>query len=85
MEYLESELRPDGDSSKMVKVCRSPDEVFSEAALSSFEGKPITDEHLPELLTRIHTASTPGAMLKMSARVRGEWEGHVIADLHIQG
>lgn len=84
MEYLESELNPEGSSSKMVTVCRSPDEVFSEAALSSFEGKPVTDEHPPELLT----PDTCGQYAKGHAqnihKGTGEWEGHVIADLHIQ-
>lgn len=84
MDYLESELMQNGDSSKMIKVCRSPDEVFSEAALSSFEGKPVTDEHPPELLT----PETYGLYAKGHAqnirRGTGEWEGHVIADLHIQ-
>ncbi len=29
---------------------RSPDEVFSEAALASFEGKPVTNDHPPGLI-----------------------------------
>ena len=71
MEYLESELKPDGSNSKMVTVCRSPDEVFSEAALSSFEGKPVTDEHPPELLTPDTVSSTPEDMPRISGREKG--------------
>lgn len=84
MEYLESELKPDGSSSRMVKVCRSPDEVFSEAALSSFEGKPVTDEHPPELLTPEICIRYARGHAQNIRRGEGEWEGHVIADLHVQ-
>lgn len=84
MEYLESELRPDGDSSKLVKVCRSPDEVFSESALASFEGKPVTDEHPPELLTPDTYSMYSKGHAQNIRQGTGEWEGHVMADLHIQ-
>lgn len=84
MEYLESELIPDGDSSKMVVVCRSPDEVFSEAALSSFEGKPVTDEHPPELLTPDNYGIYARGHAQNIRKGAQEWEDHVIADLHIQ-
>lgn len=47
-EYLGAEIGL--DSSGIVKVYRSPDEVFSPAAMASFEGKPVTNEHPPELL-----------------------------------
>ena len=55
----------------MVKVFRSPDEVFSEAALSSFEGKPVTDEHPPELLRRTHAAGIPEDTPRTSGRETG--------------
>lgn len=84
MEYLESELKPDGSSSKMVTVCRSPDEVFSEAALSSFEGKPVTDEHPPELLTPETYRQYSRGHAENIRKGDGEWEGCVVADLHIQ-
>lgn len=48
-EYLAQELGFEGN--KAIKVYRSPEEVFSKSAIASFEGKPITDEHPPELLT----------------------------------
>lgn len=34
----------------VVKVKRAEDEVFSAAALASFEGKPVTNDHPPVLL-----------------------------------
>ncbi|WP_061342977.1 DUF2213 domain-containing protein [Clostridium botulinum] len=48
-EYLASELGLNGND--IVKVYRSPEEVFSKVAIASFEGKPVTDEHPPDLLT----------------------------------
>ncbi len=50
-EYLKKEIGADGDPNEIVKVYRSPEEVFSKQAIASFEGKPVTDEHPPELLT----------------------------------
>lgn len=48
-EYLASEISVDEpDNDKVVKVLRSPDEVFSRAAMASFEGKPVVDGHPPE-------------------------------------
>lgn len=84
MDYLESELKEDGDSSKMVKVYRSPEEVFSESALSSFEGKPVTDEHPPELLAPDNYVQHARGHAQNIRKGEGDWEGHVIADLHIQ-
>lgn len=84
MDYLESELNPAGSSSKMVKVLRSPEEVFSEAALSSFEGKPVTNEHPPELLTPETYSLYAKGHAQNIRKGAGEWEGHMMADLHIQ-
>ena len=47
-QYLASELGLDGD--KVVTVHRPEEEVFSEATIASFEGKPVTDNHPSELL-----------------------------------
>lgn len=84
MDYLESELNPAGSFSKMVKVLRSPEEVFSEAALSSFEGKPVTNEHPPELLTPETYSLYAKGHAQNVRKGEGEWEGHMVADLHVQ-
>lgn len=47
-QYLESELVEDGNPAQMVNVYRSPKEVFAQATLASFEGKPVTDGHPSE-------------------------------------
>jgi len=49
-EYLDQELGV-GNEGKIVRVYRSPEEVFSPAAIASFEGKILTDEHPPVALT----------------------------------
>lgn len=84
MDYLESELNPVGSFSKRVKVLRSTEEVFSPAALSSFEGKPVTNEHPPELLTPETYSLYAKGHAQNVRKGEGEWEGHVVADLHIQ-
>ncbi|KEI75886.1 DUF2213 domain-containing protein [Clostridium botulinum] len=50
-EYLPQELGIEGSQNELVKVYRDPEEVFSNSAIASFEGKPVTDEHPPDLLT----------------------------------
>lgn len=84
MDYLESELNPEGSSSRMVKVLRSSEEVFSEAALSSFEGKPVTNEHPPELLTPETYSLYAKGHAQNVRKGEGPWEGHMVADLHVQ-
>ncbi|WP_049041810.1 DUF2213 domain-containing protein [Clostridium sporogenes] len=50
-EYLPEELGIESNQNELVKVYRDPEEVFSNSAIASFEGKPVTDEHPPDLLT----------------------------------
>lgn len=46
--YRAYELGLNGDPDRLVEVLRSPEEVFSPAAMASFEGKPVTDGHPPD-------------------------------------
>lgn len=50
-EYLGEEIGVEEKRGQIVKVYRSPEEVFSPAAMASFEGKVLTDEHPPEAVT----------------------------------
>lgn len=81
-EYLGSEIGV--NTSDVVTVNRPEEEVFSPATLASFEGKPVTDDHPPDLLD----AETAGQFAKGHAqnvrRGTGEWSDYIIADLHIQ-
>ena len=83
-EYLGRELGLSGaDAEKVVIVHRPPEEVFSEAALASFEGKPTTDDHPPELLTPDTVSMYEKGHAQNIRKGTDEWEGYVIADLHI--
>lgn len=83
-EYLGRELGLSGDDAeRVVVVHRSPEEVFSDAALASFEGKPATDDHPPELLTPDTASMYEKGHAQNIRKGTGEWEGYVIADLHI--
>ena len=46
--YLESEILPDGDNTKIVQVYRTEDEVFNPASIASFENKPFCNDHPEE-------------------------------------
>jgi len=48
-DYLAQEMGLEGQG--IVKVYRSPEEVFSRKAIASFEGKIVTNNHPPDLLT----------------------------------
>ena len=42
---------PADDPNEIVKVYRPPSEVFDPESIASFEGKPVTNEHPPELVS----------------------------------
>lgn len=71
------------DDAFMHSVHRKPEEVFSDAALASFEGKPVTDDHPPELLTPDTARMYEKGHAQNIRPGSGEWEGYVLADLHI--
>lgn len=81
MQYLASELGLPGMD--VITVHRSQEEVFSEAALASFEGKPVTDDHPPELLTLETATSYERGHAQNIRKGEGEWKDYVLADLHI--
>lgn len=68
---------------QIVKVLRPPEEVFSDAALASFEGKPVTNNHPPDLLDPETASMYEKGHVQNVRRGEGEWDGYVIADLHI--
>ena len=83
-DYLGSELGlSGGDSGRIIAVIRSPDEVFSEAALASFEGKPVTNDHPPGLIGPDDVKNYEMGHAQNIRRGTGEWKDFMIADLHI--
>lgn len=80
-DYLGTEIGL--DDTEMHSVHRKPEEVFSDAALASFEGKPVTDDHPPELLTPDTARMYEKGHAQNIRPGAGEWDGYVLADLHI--
>ena len=80
-EYAGNELGL--DTSGVVKVFRLPEEVFDPAALASFEGKPVTNNHPPNLVTPDDVSLYEMGHAQNIRRGEGEWDGYVLADLHI--
>lgn len=80
-DYLGEELGLPELTGKVVKVYRSPEAVFSPAAIASFEGKILTDEHPTELVTPENaTRYTKGAVQNVR-RGSGDENDLLIADL----
>lgn len=81
-EYLGTELGL--DTSDVVKVMRPEEEVFSEATIASFEGKPVTDDHPSDLLDAETAPMHSKGHVQNVRRGVGEWKDYLVADLHIQ-
>lgn len=79
MEYLARELGLDGDPERIIIVNRYEEDVFNSAAMASFEGKIVTDDHPPDNLL----PETAGAYSRGHIQnVRREGD-KLVADLHI--
>lgn len=84
MEYLGKEIGLDGEEAKkIIKVNRSENEVFSEAALASFEGKPVTNDHPPDLIGPDDVKQYEMGHAQNVRKGAGEWSDYILADLHI--
>ena len=78
-EYRARELQLDGDPERIITVNRHPEDVFEDATLASFEGKPITEDHPPENVSpENYAAYTKGHV--QNVRRQGDY---IIADLYI--
>ena len=83
-EYLGREIGLTGqEADQVITVHRPPDEVFLEAALASFEGKPVTNDHPPDLIGPDDVTIYGRGHAELVRRGFGEWEDYVVADLHI--
>lgn len=80
-EYLAGELGLDG--SNVITVHRPAEEVFSEATIASFEGKPVTDDHPADLLDAETAQTFSKGHVQNVRRGTSEWADYLIADLHI--
>ena len=80
-EYLGTEV--DKPEEQMVTVIRPEEEVFSDAAIASFEGKPFTDDHPPVLLDADNAAAYAKGHVQNVRRGSGEWKDYLVADIHV--
>ena len=83
-EYMGWEIGiPGAGGGQIVTVHRPPEEVFSTAALASFEGKPVTNDHPPVLIGPDDVKTYEMGHAQNVRRGNGEWEEYTLADLHI--
>lgn len=90
-EYTPSELGIE-HSSPLLRVYRSPEEVFHRAAISSFEGKDITDDHPNtgvdpaswSAYSRGHIQNVHRGSTNESSYNDGDMSDKVLADLHFK-
>lgn len=80
-EYLAREVGADGEN--MVSVLRSEAEVFAPAAIASFEGKPITDDHPPIQVTSENISMYARGHVQNVRRGSGTDSDLLLADLFI--
>jgi hypothetical protein len=82
-EYLGDEIGANDQAGEVVKVYRSPEEVFSDGAMASFEGKPVTDEHPPELVAPENAMRYARGSVQNVRQGKGEDSDLLLADLVI--
>ena len=78
-DYLARELMLDGDPERVITVDRLAEDIFTDATLASFEGKPITDGHPPENVGPENYAAYAKGHVQ---NVRRE-NDYIVADLYI--
>lgn len=79
-EYLPQELGV-ADEGGALKVYREENEVFKDAAIASFEGKPVTDDHPPVGVDASNYASYTKGTVQNVRRGSGADEDKLICDL----
>lgn len=80
-EYLARELGLDGDPNRIVRVYRPPEEVFSDASLSTYDGATVTNDHPGELVTARNYKAVSVGVVRGAGRRDGDF---VVCDLIIK-
>lgn len=80
-EYVGSEIGL--NTGEVVEVWRTEEEVFDPAAMASFEGKPVTNNHPTELVTPDNVARYEMGHIQNVRRGSGEFADFLVGDLHI--
>lgn len=82
-EYLPKEIGEAEDDGALVEVHREESEVFKPAAIASFEGKPVTDDHPPVGVDSSNYASYTKGTVQNVHRGTGEDADKLVCDLVI--
>jgi hypothetical protein len=72
MDYLGEEIGLEDLRGQKIKVYRSPEELFSNATIASFEGKPVTNNHPTQNLD-VNTANTIARGHSQNVRPEGDF------------
>lgn len=80
-DYRESELIEDGSPDKIVKVYRSPEEVFDPISMKSMNYKPLVDDHPEENVTPETVSYLQKGFMTNIRRGVGEFDGCLMADI----
>ncbi len=82
-EYLGREIGQDDRPEDVFKVSRPASEVFSPAAVASFEGKPVTENHPDEDVTSENYGQYTRGVVRDVRKGTGKYDGFLVADLVI--
>ena len=82
-EYLGREIGQEERPEDIFKVERPAKEVFDRAAVASFEGKPVTENHPEEDVTSENYAQYIKGVVRDVRKGAGQYEGCLVADLVI--
>ena len=82
-EYLGREIGQTERPEEVFNVNRPAEEVFSPAAVASFEGKPVTENHPDEDVTSENYAQYIRGVVRDVRKGAGQYEGCLVADLVI--
>lgn len=81
--YKDHEIDIKGDANRVVRIDRSPDEVFSPTAIDSFNGAAVTLDHPPEPVTPRNWSAYAKGTVTNARRGTGSQSDLLIADLLI--
>lgn len=82
-DYLGRELGENDNAEDVYKVTRLEKEVFDKAAVASFEGKPVCDDHPSEDVTAENYSQYMRGVVRDVREGQGEYKGCLVADLVI--
>ena len=80
-DYLESDVVEGGDPNKIVKVYRSPEEVFDPVSIASFENKPFCNDHPDVDVTPENARELQCGFIRNVVRGKGDLSNCLMCDI----